>query len=164
MVTNFFQSCLNISWSRSQGGWGLNVDCRFGPKFGCRLWSLFDPNKFVDCRPVVDLWLIFWYFLCAEWWLLLWNSSAIHTIGTNFSKPNTLAKYTAGQHKVRLYFSLRLNIFLLQVRNSIFLPPKIVIISCQHLKGNKGFNIQSQIYPFNSEDGYKTDVMQFFLQ
>ena len=89
-------------------GWGLNVDCTFGPNLvvdcrrnyvkTCRLWSLFDPTKFVDC---------------VEWWLFFWNSSAIHTMGTTFSKPNTLAKYKIGQHKVRLCFSLCLNIFLL---------------------------------------------------
>ena len=103
------------------------------------------------------MWLIFAIFLDADWWLLLWNSSAIHT--TNISKPNTKR-----HHKVGLYFSLWLNIFLLQVRNSIFLPPKILIISCQHLKGNNVFNIERQICQLNGEDDYKTDVIQFVLQ
>ena len=112
------------------------------------------------------MWLIFCY-------LFVQNDDCCfetHTIGTNFSKPNTLAKYTIGQDKIRVYcpsafdFRTVLNIFLLQVRISIFLLPKIVIISCQYLKGNKVFNIQSQICQLNGEDDYKTDVIQFFLQ
>jgi hypothetical protein len=92
------------------------------------------------------------------------ETTSIHTIGINFSKPNTLAKYTVGQDKIRLYFEIRtvLNMSLLQVGISIFLPPKNVIISCQHFKGNKVFNIQSQICQLNGEDDYKTDVIQFF--
>ena len=76
-----------------------------------------------------------------------------------------------GQEYIKLPFSLRIQdsiqYFSPSVRISIFLPPMIVIISCQHLKWNKVYNIQSHIFQLKTtgraEDDYKTDAIQLFI-